>query len=239
MGEHYAEDYSLIMGLVDLLPVILFALAGCIIIKEMFNKLRKPFAVMVCSGVTLSLTAGLFKAIWKILLALNVCDFYPFNIMFMPTQSLGFVLMGIGLLSLLFPIKKAKEEKLNMVVWPLLLAILAGTPATQVDGNIAFIAMLVIGEAMIATSLSYLAVKNKKWLCLVLFIISFIALMIMGAMKPLSSKMSLSVTAANWIEQSVNIVAQVSLLVGSFLMNKKGFFAYLEETKENPIETQE
>ena len=229
MGEHYAEDYSLIMGLVDLLPVILFALAGCIIIKEMFNKLRKPFAVMVCSGVTLSLTAGLFKAIWKILLALNVCDFYPFNIMFMPTQSLGFVLMGVGLLSLLFPIKKAKEEKVNMIVWPLLIAILAGTPATQVDGNIAFIAMLVIGEAMIATSLSYLAVKNKKWLCLVLFIVSFVCLMIMGAMKPLSTKMSLSVTAANWIEQSVNIVAQVSLLVGCFLLNKKGFFAYQKE----------
>ena len=231
MGEHYAEDYSLIMGLVDLLPVILFALAGCIIIKEMFNKLRKPFAVMVCSGVTLSLTAGLFKAIWKILLALNVCDFYPFNIMFMPTQSLGFVLMGVGLLSLLFPIKKAKEEKVNMIVWPLLIAILAGTPATQVDGNIAFIAMLVIGEAMIATSLSYLAVKNKKWLCLVLFIVSFIGLMIMGAMKPLSTKMSLSVTAANWIEQSVNIVAQVSLLIGCFLLNKKGFFAYQKEAE--------
>lgn len=229
MGEHYAEDYSLIMGLVDLLPVILFALAGCIIIKEMFNKLRKPFAVMVCSGVTLSLTAGLFKAIWKILLSLNVCDFYPFNVMFMPTQSLGFVLMGVGLLSLLFPIKKAKEEKANMIVWPLLIAILAGTPATQVDGNIAFIAMLVIGEAMIATSLSYLAVKNKKWLCLVLFIISFIGLMIMGAMKPLSTKMSLSVTEANWIEQSVNIVAQVSLLLGCYLLNKKGFFAYQKE----------
>lgn len=231
MGEHYAEDYSLIMGLVDLLPVILFALAGCIIIKEMFNKLRKPFAVMVCSGVTLSLTAGLFKAIWKILLSLNVCDFYPFNIMFMPTQSLGFVLMGVGLLSLLFPIKKAKEEKVNMIVLPLLLAILAGTPATQVDGNIAFIAMLIIGEAMIATSLSYLAVKNKKWLCLILFIVSFIGLMIMGAMKPLSSKMSLSVTAANWIEQSVNIVAQASLLVGCFLLNKKGFFAHQKEAE--------
>jgi len=230
MGEHYAEDYSLIMGLVDLLPVILFALAGCIIIKEMFNKLRKPFAVMVCSGVTLSLTAGLFKAIWKILLALSVCDFYPFNIMFMPTQSLGFVLMGVGLLSLLFQIKKGKEEKVNMIVWPLL-AILASTPATQVDGNIAFIAMLIIGEAMIATSLSYLAVKNKKWLCLVLFIVSFIGLMIMGAMKPLSSKMSLSVTAANWIEQSVNIVAQLSLFVGCFLLNKKGFFAHQKEAE--------
>lgn len=228
MGEHFAEDYSLIMGLVDLLPVILFALAGCIIIKVLFNELKKPFAVLLCSGVTLSLTAGLFKAIWKILLALNVCDFYPFNIMFMPTQSLGFVLMGIGLISLLFNKKEKTSAAVNVIAFPI---ILAGVPATQVDGNIAFIAMLVIGEAMIATSLCYLAVKNKNWLCLVLFIISFICLMVMGAMKPLSTKMNLSVTAANWIEQSVNIAAQLSLLIGCYLLNKKGFFSYRQNNQ--------
>ena len=91
-----------------------------------------------------------------------------------------------------------------------------------------FIAILVIGEAMIATSLSFLAVKNKNWVCLALFIVSFIGLMVMGAMKPLSTKMNLSVTAANWIEESVNIVAQLSLLAGCYLLNKKGFFAYKE-----------
>ena len=228
MVEHYAEDYSLIMGIVDLIPVIVFALAGCILIKVMFNVLRKPFAVLLCSGVTLSLTAGIFKAIWKILLSLNICDFYPFDVMFMPTQSLGFVLMGIGLLSLLFNKEITKATKVNVVTWPLVLIVLAGTPAKQVDGNIAFIAMLVIGELMIATTLSFLAIKNKNWICLVLFIISFICLMIMGAMKPLSSKMDLTVTTANWIEESVNIVAQVSLLVGCYLLNKKGFFAYKE-----------
>ena len=63
MGEHFAEDYSLIMGIVDLLPVILFALAGSIVIKVMFNELKKPFAVLLCSGVTLSLTAGLFVGV--------------------------------------------------------------------------------------------------------------------------------------------------------------------------------
>ena len=232
MGEHFAEDYSLIMGIVDLLPVILFALAGCILIKALFNILKKPFAVLLCSGVTLSLTAGLFKAIWKILLALNVCDFYPFNIMFMPTQSLGFILIGVGLLSILFDKNIRGSTKVNSISFPLLLLVLAGTPATQVDGNIAFIAMLVIGEAMIATTLSFLAVKNKKWLCLVLFIVSFICLMIMGAMKPLSSKMGLTVTEANWIEEAVNVVAQATLLVGSYLLNKVGFFAY----KENKVD---
>ncbi len=229
MVEHYAEDYSLIMGIVDLIPVILFALAGCVIIKELFNHLRKPFAVMVCSGVTLSLTAGLFKAIWKILLSLNICDFYPFDVMFMPTQSLGFILMGVGLLSLLFKKKEKSDATVNAVALPLLLVVFAKTPAKQVNGNIAFIAMLVIGELMICTSLSYLAIKNKNWICLVLFIISCIALIVMGAMKPLSTKLNMDVTTANWVEESINIVAQASLLTGVYLLQRKGFLAFKEQ----------
>ena len=233
MGEHYASDYSLIMGLVDLIPVILFGVAGSIIIRELFSKLRKPFSVLLCSGVTLSLTAGVFKAIWKILLSLNICDFYPFNIMFMPTQSLGFVLMGIGLISLLWPRKEDKNEgvvKTNMFAIPLfiILAGEAGAAAVQKDGNVIFIAMLVIGEILIATSLCYLAVRNRCWASLPLFIVSFICLMVMGAMKPLSTRMNLTVTQANWVEQGINIVAQVTLLVGCILMMKKGFFAFKE-----------
>ena len=226
MIEHYAEDYSLIMGIVDLIPVILFTLAGCIIIKELFNKLRKPFAVMLCSGVTLSLTAGLFKAIWKILLSLNICDFYPFDVMFMPTQSLGFILMGVGLLSLLFMKKEKQETTVNVITLPLVILAILATPARQENGSIVFIAFLVIGELLIATSLSYLAIKNKKWLCLVLFIISCIALIVMGAMKPLSTKLNMDVTTANWVEESINIVAQSTLLVGSYLLSKIGFLSF-------------
>ena len=228
MIEHYAEDYSLIMGIVDLIPVILFALAGCILIKSLFNVLKKPFAVFLSAGVSFGITAGTFKALWKILLALDICDFYPFDAMFMPIQSFAMVLIGVGLISILFDKEIRGVSKANVVIWPLAIIILVGTPARLENGSIMFIAILVIGEAMIATSLSFLAIKNKNWICLALFIVSFIGLMVMGAMKPLSTKMNLTVTAANWIEESVNIVAQLSLLVGCYLLNKKGFFAYKE-----------
>ena len=228
MFEHYAEDYSLIMGIVDLVPVVLFGLAGAMLIKILFNELKKPFAVLLCSGVTLSLTAGIFKAIWKILLSLNICDFYPFDIMFMPTQSLGFILMGIGLLSILFTSKVKETKVMSLSIFALPFIVYA-EPVKQFNGSAMFIAMLVIGELMICTSLSYLAVKNKNWLCLVLFIISCICLIMMGAMKPLSTKMNLDVTTANWIEEGINVVAQSTLLIGVYLMNKKGFFSYKQE----------
>ena len=227
--EHFAEDYSVLMGLMDLIPVILFAVSGCIIIKVMFNELRKPFAVMLCSGVTLSLTAGVFKAVWKILLALNICDFYPFDVMFMPTQALGFVLMGIGLVSLFFQ-KKDDKAIANVAVWPLMLLVVLERVAVPTEnGSIAFIAMLVIGDIAISTALCYLAIKNKNWISLVLFIVFCIGLIAMGAMKPLSTKLNMTVTVANWVEESINIVAQGCLLGGAILMNKKGFFSFREK----------
>jgi uncharacterized sodium:solute symporter family permease YidK len=146
--------------------------------------------------------------------------------MFMPTQSLGFVLIGVGLISLLFDKEVRNGATVAVSTLPLIALIMFAEPAKQVDGSVAFIAMLVIGEIMIATTLSYLAVRNKKWLCLILFIISCIALMVMGAMKPLSTKMDMSVSVANWVEESVNIIAQLTLLAGCYLLNKTGFFAY-------------
>ena len=234
--QHFASNYSLLMGIVDFIPVVLFAIAGCIMIKSLFNNLKKPFAVMLCSGVTLGLTAGVFKALWKVLVALNICDFYPLNFMFMPTESLGFVLMGIGLISILFDKSNHHKHivKTNMFILPVLFIIYEASPVKLFDGSVLFIMMLVVGEFMIATAMSYLAIKNKKWYCVILFVVSFIALMIMGAMKPIGRKMD--ETLANWIEELVNIVAQVALLVGCLLLNKKGFFAFKEGNK---IETNE
>ena len=232
MDPHYAENYSLIMGIVDLIPVILFGIAGSILIRAMFNNLKKPFAVLLCSGVTLGLTAGTFKAIWKILLALNVCDFYPLNYMFMPVQALCMVLMGVGLFSVLWDKNNYKATKVNMVAWPIAFIVLAGTPATLYDGNMLFIALLVIGEFLICVSLSYLAIRNKKWVCLALFIVSFICLMIMGAMKPISTKTGMDETTANWVEEGINTIAQTTLFVGCLLMTKSGFFAFRQKYQE-------
>lgn len=229
--EHFAKDYSFIMGLVDFIPVILFAIAGCILIKAMFNNIKKPFAVMLCSGVTLGLTAGIFKATWKILVALNICDFYPLNFMFLPTESLGFVLIGIALFSVIFdknnhkPKNKAMMIALPMML-PIALVLYEASPVKLYDGSILFIMMLIIGTALIVSGLSYLSIKNKRWYCVILFVFTFIFLMIMGAMKPISRNMN--ETLANWIEELVNIAAQVTLLVGCLILNKKGFFSFRE-----------
>ena len=47
-----------------------------------------------------------------------------------------------------------------------------------------------------------------------------------GTLKPLSTKLEMSVTTANLVEESINIIAQGTLLLGVYLLNKIGFLKF-------------
>ena len=55
----------------------------------------------------------------------------------------------------------------------------------------------------------------------------------MGAMKPLSAKLNIDVATANWVEKAINIVAQGTLVAGTFLLNRNGFLRFKDEKKED------
>ena len=76
--------------------------------------------------------AGFMKALWKLLYAMNLCDFERLNQTFFPMQALGFLLAGISIVALLF-FPQQKE--------PLLAA---GTPAVF-GGTMIFVSMMVLG----------------------------------------------------------------------------------------------
>ena len=45
--------------------------------------------------------AGFCKAAWKLLYAANICDFQALNTLFLPLQSMGFLLAGVGIILML------------------------------------------------------------------------------------------------------------------------------------------
>ena len=58
---------SLTMGLVDLIPVILFAVSAVMLQRGVYEKLSKGAFALLCSGTIMVIAAGLYKALWKIL----------------------------------------------------------------------------------------------------------------------------------------------------------------------------
>ena len=89
------------MALMDFVPVLLFGAAWVILYRDLRNKLNLFDRVLLPLGAVMVFAAGFFKAIWKMQTALGLNAVELFNKAMFPTQSTGFVLLGIGMLAFL------------------------------------------------------------------------------------------------------------------------------------------
>ena len=194
-------EFTVPMGLMDFVPVVLFAIAAMLLQRDLYNKMPKYAFACFAAGTMDIFLAGFLKALWKLRYAAGVCDFQVFNTMFMPVNSIGFLLAGLGII-LMFPIRKR-----TLAVAPPLFS-----------GTVIFISMMVLGLGAICACLSVLAVKMKRKSAIVLFVLTFICYMGMGYLGSRDS----AGAAANWIEQSVNCVGEALLLAGVLILHKAG-----------------
>ena len=197
-------DFTIGMALVDYIPVICFFFGSAILMRDLYGKMTKAaFALFAAGSLNITL-AGALKATWKLLYAAGICNFEALNNMFFPTQSLGFILAGAGLVIML--IKKHSDTKTRAVAPPVF------------SGTFVFVGFMVAGLGLIDTVLCILAVKLKKPALIAIFALSFICSLCMGY---LSSK-DFTEAAMNWIAEGVNVVGQGSFLAGAYLLSKNG-----------------
>ena len=197
-------DFTVPMALVDYIPVVFFALASFILMNDLYGRMSKWGFALLASGVAFVAIAGALKATWKLLYASGVCDFASLNAMFFPVQSIGFLLAGAGMLTLVC--KNSKNTALFAVVPPVF------------KGTFVFVSLMVAGLGLMDSVLCIIAAKMKKpWLILV-FVLSFVCSLGMGY---LASK-DFAEAAMNWIAEGVNVIGQGSLLIGVYLLHKNG-----------------
>lgn len=195
-------NFTIPMALVDYIPVIFFGIAAALLQLDLYGKMRKDAFAMFAAGTINIFAAGFLKATWKLLYAAGICDFQALNTMFLPVQSIGFLLAGIGIVLMLCSKKQV---------------LLAAAPPVF-SGSVIFIMMMVLGLGSICTVLSILAVKMKKKGAMVLFILAFLCSMGMGAM----SGQDATQAWVNWTEQGINCVGQGLLLWGVLILHKAG-----------------
>ena len=194
-------NFTIPMALMDFIPVLCFGYAAALLQRDLYDKMRKSHFALFAAGTINIFTAGLLKAVWKLLYASGICDFHALNTMFLPVQSIGFLLAGLGIV-LMLTTKK--------------LPVLAVPPVFS--GCFVFIMMMVLGLGSICTCLSILSVKMKKKGVMVLFILAFLASMGMGAMSGQDSTQAW----VNWTEQGINCVGQGLMMWGVILLDKAG-----------------
>lgn len=199
-------EFTIGMALVDYIPVIFFFLATANIMRDLYDKMTKASLALFAAGSVNITIAGALKATWKLLYAAGICNFEALNNMFFPTQSLGFMLAGIGILLML--IKNKNNNKA---------AALAVAPPVF-SGTFVFVGLMVAGLGLIDAVLCILAVKLKKPALIAIFVVSFVCSLGMGY---LSSK-DFAEASMNWIAEGVNVVGQGALFAGAYLLHKNG-----------------
>ena len=198
------NDFSVSMALVDYIPVILFAIASVILQRDLYNKMSKGAFALFAGGPIFVTCAGALKATWKLLYALGVCDFEALNAMFFPTQSIGFLLAGIGILAMIC--HKQTESAAFAVAPPVF------------SGTFVFVGLMVAGLGIMDVILCILSAKLKKTALIALFVLSFVCSLCMGYL----SSQDFAEASMNWIAEGVNVIGQGSLLVGAILLHQRG-----------------
>ena len=195
---------SVPMALVDYIPVVLYCISAVILLRYFYDRMSGGAFALLSAGMIMSIMAGLFKATWKLLFALEICDFDRLNKSFFPLQSVGFLLAGIALMLMVFT--RQKGTSLHSAA-P---AVFAGTGV--------FIALMVLGLCGMFLGLSVEAKRRKKKSAMVLFIITFVFMLMMGY---LSSK-NFEKASMNWISEGVNVVGWSIFLMGSRILTGAG-----------------
>jgi hypothetical protein len=198
------NDFSISMALVDYIPVIFFALAAVILMRDLYNKMSKGAFALFSAGVIDITLARALKATWKLLYAMDACDFEALDAMFFPVQSIGFLLAGVGILAMI--VHKQTKSAAMAVAPPVF------------SGTFVFVGLMVAGLGVMDAALCILSVKLKKPVLIAVFALSFICSLCMGYL----SSQNFAEAYMNWMAEGINTVGQGLLLLGSYLLHKNG-----------------
>ena len=198
------NEFSVPMALVDYLPVIFFAIASVILLRDLYNKMNKGAFALFSAGVIDVALAGALKATWKLLYAAGACNFEALDAMFFPVQSIGFLLAGVGILAMLLH-RQTKAAVLAMV-------------PPVFSGTFVFVGLMVAGLGILDAVLCVLSVKQKKPWLIAVFVLSFVCSLCMVYL----SGQDFAEASMNWIAEGVNVVGQGTFLLGVVLLHKNG-----------------
>lgn len=194
------------MAIVDFIPVLLFFLAAVLLQRDLYDRLSKGAFALLASGSILVLLSGVFKALWKILYALNICDYQALDVSFFPMQGPGFLLVFLALLALLVGSGKKRSAVCGVGVVPVFAS------------NMPFVLLQVVGCGGAQWCLFALALKMGRRLAAALFVVAFLFMLGMGYLSAAFDDSS----STHWLAQCVNIVSQGAFFGGVLLLHRAG-----------------
>lgn len=200
---------TLPMALVDFIPVGLFVASAVVLQRDLYNKMSKGSFALLAAGTIMIIMAGFYKALWKLLYALGICDFVALNSLFFPLQTTGFVITAIALIALL----TANQGKNTLYS--------AGAVPVAYTSSMIFVILTVLGTLGICGCLAIIAARMKKKGAIAIFVLAFVFMMAMGYL----SSRDFTQGSMHWVAQGTNIIGQGTLLLGIMKLHNGGLKA--------------
>lgn len=194
------------MALVDFIPVLLFFAAAVLLQRDLYNKMVKGAYALLATGSTMVLISGIFKALWKILYALGICDYQALDAAFFPMQGPGFLLVFLSLAGMFTKYNRKKTAMMSVAAVPVY------------TSTMPFVILQIIGCAGSQWMLFVIAVLMKKKNAAVLYVVSFVFMLGMGYLSATFDDSS----SMHWMAQCVNIVSQGAFLWGTVVLHRAG-----------------
>ncbi len=196
---------SVPMALVDYIPDILFLIAAVTLQRGLYYRMSKGAFAVFSAGTIMIFCAGLFKATWKLLLSLGICDFERLSQCFFPMQSVGFLLAGAGIIAMVY-FKQKSSEKMYAAAAPVF------------SGTFIFVGLMVLGALGLCGGLAVESKRRNKTRSMIFFLLTFIFMLMMGY---LSSK-DFEKASMNWIAECVNVIGWTLFLAASKDLVREG-----------------
>ncbi|MBQ0135575.1 MAG: hypothetical protein KBS43_02445 [Oscillospiraceae bacterium] len=208
LGATTEADYSILMAIVDFIPVLFYFLASWMVTKDLYGKVSRNAYSFLAAGSIMCFIGGAFKALWKVLFCFGINYTYLFTALF-PMQAPGFCIYMAGLILALRQLKKGSENGtgLNVV-------------AATVTTSLPLIMFQTIGSVGSIICMAIFAGRKKDILSILLFVLSIICLLTMGA---LGAILDTKLAWANWLEQGINGFGQILFYCGALRLHKKGY----------------
>ena len=195
---------SVLMAIVDFIPVFLFLTAAVVLQRELYSMMSKGAFAVFSAGTICVFVAGFFKALWKLLYAAGICDFAALSACFFPMQTTGWVLAAAGALAMLLH----KQGKTTVCA--------AAAPAVFAS-SMPFVVLMVLGVGVLNGSMLVVAKRRGSRGAMALYVLAFFLIMAMGYL----SSRNFSDPAMNWLAEGVNTLGQGSFLAASLLLKRK------------------
>lgn len=196
-------EITVLMAIMDFIPVLLFFIAAIILQKDLYNKLSKAGFAMLAAGSIMVFTGGFYKAFWKLLYGAGIADVPAMNNALFPLQAPGFILMFIALVTL-FTKSRASAGVASASAVPVFAS------------NLPFLVLQVIGSSGVIWSVFAIAARMRQRLAMVLLVLGWVAMLGMGYLG------SAGGTGIDWIEQTVNLFSQAFFLTAVWLLSRAG-----------------